>query len=143
MTRKRTSRRCPRSRTSRRRRRRGRASEGLQLVVRVAQVAAVRAAVQARAAATTLQLNGDPGAKNKNKKHVTAAQVLLRWAAQHGLAVVPKSSDANRQRDNAALWGDHLRLLPTEMAQLDRLSQQQPKQNTMIGWLREYDPDHY
>jgi len=34
----------------------------------------------------------------------TPAQVLLRWALQHDLVVLPKSADAGRQKENAAIF---------------------------------------
>jgi D-xylose reductase len=40
------------------------------------------------------------------KKHgVTEAQVLLRWATQRGVAVIPKSNNANRLRQNLEVFG--------------------------------------
>jgi len=73
----------------------------------------------------------------------TAAQVLLRWALQHGCAVVPKSRNPARQQENADVWGFELNA--SEMGHLDALSVQPPgnQMNTMVGWLREYDPDRY
>jgi diketogulonate reductase-like aldo/keto reductase len=48
---------------------------------------------------------------------VTAAQVVLRWHLQHGIVVIPKSTDAGRQRANRDL--DGFALTPDEMATLD------------------------
>ena len=72
---------------------------------------------------------------------VTPAQVLLRWSTQHGCAVLPKSVNEERQKTNLDIWGFKLSL--SEMNQLDGLDQGAPDQNTMVGWLREHDPDFY
>ena len=68
-------------------------------------------------------------------------QVLLRWALQLGCAVVPKSGDAKHQHENRDLFD--FELTEAEMGRLAELAQQKEGQNTMIGWLREYDPDWY
>jgi len=39
------------------------------------------------------------------KYGVSEAQVLLRWAIQKGYPVLPKSTDANRIRENADIFG--------------------------------------
>ena len=74
-------------------------------------------------------------------KGKTPAQVLLRWALQEGCVVVPKSGNAERQRENADLFD--FELSESDMASLGELSVQAEGQNTMIGWLREFDPDRY
>ena len=48
-------------------------------------------------------------------------QVLLRWARQHGVAVIPKSRSAERIGQNRQLSG--FTLSATEMAALDGLDQ--------------------
>ncbi len=56
------------------------------------------------------------------KKHkVTWAQVMLRWALQHGVVVIPKSTNEGRINQNANLYGfelDH-----DDMAKLDKLDE--------------------
>ncbi|KAF7732795.1 hypothetical protein EC973_000069 [Apophysomyces ossiformis] len=39
-----------------------------------------------------------------NGLHVTSAQVLLRWAVQHGWAVIPKSKSSTRVQQNADIF---------------------------------------
>lgn len=34
----------------------------------------------------------------------STAQILIRWAIQHGLVVIPKSANANRIRENADVF---------------------------------------
>lgn len=51
----------------------------------------------------------------------TAAQVLLRWALQHGAAVIPKTSSEERMRENAACLG--FSLSADELAAIDELAQ--------------------
>jgi diketogulonate reductase-like aldo/keto reductase len=56
------------------------------------------------------------------RKHgKTAAQVMLRWALQHGVAVIPKSVRTERIDENAALFD--FELSGDDMAQLDRLDE--------------------
>ncbi|XP_074861494.1 glyoxal reductase-like isoform X2 [Carettochelys insculpta] len=46
----------------------------------------------------------------------TPAQVLLRWALDQGVGVIPKSASPTRVAENAQLWGWHLN--PEDMAEL-------------------------
>jgi 2,5-diketo-D-gluconate reductase A len=50
---------------------------------------------------------------------ISPAQVVLRWAVQQGIAVIPKSSDPVRQRENLGIFG--FCLAPAEMAALATL----------------------
>ena len=75
------------------------------------------------------------------KLGVTSAQVLLRWAFQHGCAVVPKSVSPERQRCNFEIFC--FELPEEDMEELDSLQTARRDQNTMVGWLREHDPDFY
>jgi len=50
---------------------------------------------------------------------VTAAQVVLRWHVEHGIVVIPRSSNAERIAENAAIFD--FQLTPAEMERLDRL----------------------
>jgi len=72
---------------------------------------------------------------------VTPAQVLLRWGVQHGCALLPKSVNSLRQQTNLQLFS--FKLSAEEMDELDTLDQGEDGQNTMVGWLREHDPDFY
>ena len=49
----------------------------------------------------------------------SVAQVVLRWHLQHGVAVIPKSSNANRIQENITL--DDFTLTPYDMKQIDLL----------------------
>ncbi len=51
---------------------------------------------------------------------VTPAQVVLRWHLEHGIAVIPKSSDPKRIVSNLNLFGFSLE--PQEMARIDALA---------------------
>ena len=50
---------------------------------------------------------------------ITPAQVVLRWAVQQGIAVIPKSGDPRRQRSNLDIFG--FSLTSPEMAALAAL----------------------
>lgn len=50
---------------------------------------------------------------------VTAAQVLIRWHLEHGIVVIPRSSDAGRIAENADVAG--FTLSPDDVAALDGL----------------------
>ena len=52
-------------------------------------------------------------------KNVTSAQVLLRWALQRGVAVIPKSMHQDRVASNIDLFS--FRLTESEMNTIDRL----------------------
>ena len=54
------------------------------------------------------------------RKHVTPAQIVLRWHLQHGIPVIPKSADPARIAANFALSG--FVLSAEEMSLLDGLS---------------------
>jgi methylglyoxal/glyoxal reductase len=51
----------------------------------------------------------------------TAAQVLIRWALQHGIVTIPKSTNRDRIRENAGVFD--FRLSDQEMARLDALDE--------------------
>ena len=56
------------------------------------------------------------------RKHAkSSAQVLLRWALQHGIAVIPKSSRPERISENAGVFD--FALDAEDLAQLDRLDE--------------------
>jgi diketogulonate reductase-like aldo/keto reductase len=56
------------------------------------------------------------------RKHAkTSAQVLLRWALQHGIAVIPKSSRPERISENAGVFD--FALDAEDLARLDRLDE--------------------
>ena len=65
---------------------------------------------------------GHPSVVALARKHgQTPAQVLLRWALQHRVAVIPKSARAERIDENAQLYD--FALDSDDMAQLDRLDE--------------------
>ena len=78
---------------------------------------------------------------NRQEPPVTPGQVLLRWGLQSGAALLPKSCKPERMVLNRAVWG--FKLSEGDMEELNKLEQGLPDQNTMAGWLREHDPDHY
>ena len=69
------------------------------------------------------------------------AQVLLRWAVQKGMAVVPKTTSVGRMEENANIFD--FTLSSEEMEALDSLDRGENSQNTMFCWKREFDPDEY
>jgi 2,5-diketo-D-gluconate reductase A len=50
---------------------------------------------------------------------VTPAQVVLRWHVEHRIVAIPKSTNAERIAENAAIFD--FELTPAEVALLDRL----------------------
>lgn len=62
-----------------------------------------------------------------SKYGVSEAQLLLKWAIQHGYPVLPKSSKATRIEENARLF--HFTIDATDMATLDSLDQ-----NLALAW---------
>jgi diketogulonate reductase-like aldo/keto reductase len=65
---------------------------------------------------------GDPTlAEVARKHHRTPSQVLIRWALQHGLVVIPKSQRLEHIRENFSVFD--FSLSPADMAQLDGLSE--------------------
>jgi len=76
-----------------------------------------------------------------DKHNVTPGQVLLRWGIEQGVALLPKSCKAERQKQNLQVWDFSLSL--EDLALIDKLDKGQENQNTMAGWLREHDPDFY
>jgi diketogulonate reductase-like aldo/keto reductase len=63
----------------------------------------------------------------------TAAQVLLRWALQRGMAVIPKSVHPDRLAENAALFD--FELTPDDMAVLGGLNQSRRYNHPTTPWL--------
>lgn len=55
------------------------------------------------------------------KYHKTPAQVILRWDIQHGVSAIPKSANAERQRENLSIFD--FSLSPDEMLQIDGLNE--------------------
>ena len=51
----------------------------------------------------------------------TAAQVAIRWSLQHGMAVIPKTSQLERLRENANVFDFEIQ--PADMASLDQLNE--------------------
>lgn len=54
------------------------------------------------------------------KYQKTAAQVILRWAVEHGMTPIPKSSNPQRIQANREIFDFHL--TPEEIAQIDGLN---------------------
>jgi diketogulonate reductase-like aldo/keto reductase len=64
----------------------------------------------------------EPALVSVGRKHEkTPAQVLIRWALQHGTVPIPKSSRPERIRENAAVFD--FSLDPGDMETLDRLDE--------------------
>ncbi|KAL1915848.1 uncharacterized protein VTP21DRAFT_6236 [Calcarisporiella thermophila] len=55
----------------------------------------------------------------------TPAQILLRWAVQHGYGIIPKSTSEERVRENADVFG--FQLTEDEMEVIDSLSAKYPR----------------
>ena len=71
----------------------------------------------------------------------TEAQALLRWSLQSGCLVLPKSAKEDRIVSNLDVHS--FKLEQGQMDELNALETGVKGQNTMVGWLRELDPDHY
>ena len=72
----------------------------------------------------------DPVLQRVAAKHgVTPARVLVRWALEHGLVVIPKSVRAERIRENADVFG--FALDREDLAALDALDE---------GYRTSWDP---
>jgi 2,5-diketo-D-gluconate reductase A len=56
---------------------------------------------------------------------VSPAQVVLRWHIEHRIVAIPKSTNAERIAENAAIFG--FELTPSEVEQLDRLAGTRPQ----------------
>lgn len=81
-----------------------------------------RIAVEAYSPLAKAQRMGDPTLGAIAQKHgKTPAQVMIRWALQHGLIVIPKSVRKERIRENANVFD--FQLSADEMEQLDGLNE--------------------
>lgn len=73
------------------------------------------------AKSSELIVDTDVVKKIAQKHNKTAAQILFRWAIQQGLAIIPKTSKANRLKENSDVTGWHLS--EEEMKEIDGLNQ--------------------
>ena len=62
-------------------------------------------------------------------------RVCVRWAAQHGYAVVPKSSNPGRMAQNLRVFGEGQTLSDADMALLDGLMTPE----MMVKWREHYE----
>ena len=60
---------------------------------------------------------------------------------QSGCLVLPKSAKEERIRSNLNV--NSFKLEDSHIEELNMLESGQKGQNTMVGWLRELDPDYY
>ena len=67
--------------------------------------------------------------------NLTAGQVCVRWAAQHGYAVIPKSSNPERMAQNLHVFGEGQALSDADMALLDGLM----TPDMMVKWREHYE----
>ena len=89
-----------------------------------------------------LGLCKDPGVMSVASKNcMSPGQVLLRWGIQNDCAVLPKSSQETRRRENLHVL--NWKLEAEDMEKLNNMDKAAIGQNTMVGWLREHDPDFY
>jgi len=79
--------------------------------------------------------------KIASKLGVTEAQVLLKWGLEQDCALLPKSVNADRIKINFNIWD--FKMEKEFVDEIDSLDKSLKGQNTMVGWLREHDPDHY
>ena len=56
---------------------------------------------------------------------VTPAQIVLRWHIEHRIVAIPKSTNAERIAENAAIFG--FELTPSDVEHLDRFAETQPE----------------
>jgi 2,5-diketo-D-gluconate reductase A len=73
----------------------------------------------------TVNLRDPPLAGIAQDHRVTPAQVVLRWHIEHRIVAIPKSTNAERIAENAALFG--FELTPSDIEHLDRFSEAQPR----------------
>ena len=55
---------------------------------------------------------------------VTPAQIVLRWHLEHRIVAIPKSTNAERIAENAAIFD--FELTPPEVEHLDRFAETRP-----------------
>jgi len=87
--------------------------------------------------AGSLGLCQDPVVKEvSSNADMSPGQVLLRWAVQNGCAVLPKSSQEKRRKENMDVldW----KLEKEDMEKLNSMEKAVAGQNTMAGWLRRH-----
>lgn len=79
-------------------------------------------------------LEAEPVADAAARHGKTTAQVLLRWAVQKGIAVIPKSRSASRMASNHALldWV----LSPDDMAAIDAMDRPSAEEGRLC-WKRD------
>ena len=75
----------------------------------------------------------DRGCVAQEAHGVSAAQVLLRWALEKGVAVIPKASSEQRVAMNAELHG--FALSAEELAALDAL--ERPAEQARLCWVND------
>lgn len=73
------------------------------------------------------KLNDAPLVAIANTYGVTAAQILIRWAVQKNIVVIPKSTNPERIRQNADVFG--FEISEQDMQALDNLNE-----NLVTGW---------
>ena len=87
-------------------------------------------AVAAAAKAAAKAAAGGEGRAGEARRAPTAAQVLLRWALQRGIAVLPKSRSEARARENlAAMNAPHI-----DQAALDALDALDAGSSGRLAW---------
>jgi len=90
---------------------------------------------------STLLMRSKPVLKAAANHKKTPAQILLRWAVQQGMTVIPKTTHVHRLKENACIF-DFV-LTADEMKSLGSLERALKEQNTLFGWRRECDPGYY
>lgn len=77
------------------------------------------------------------------KYNKTSAQILLKWAKQHGCIIIPKSKHLNRIKENYQIISNPFQISKSDMKKLDQLDQSNGNKNTRFAWLKEKDPEKY
>jgi 2,5-diketo-D-gluconate reductase A len=73
----------------------------------------------------TMNLRDPQLARIADAHGVTPAQVVLRWHIEHRIVAIPKSTNAKRIAENAAIFS--FELTPSEVENLDRFAETPPK----------------
>ena len=67
--------------------------------------------------------------------HLTPGQLCIRWAVQHGMSVIPKSSNPGRMTDNLNVFNADQQISQSDMDVLDQLTTPEMR----VAWKEHYE----